>query len=251
VLALAGLLALSAGWGQARPAGEPTVEGYWMGTIDGASGPALEIMIDVGRRDAGWRATFYAPAQGVHGVELIDVEISGPSVRFRIPQARGEPTFRGEMIKDGSSIAGSFTDAGQTMQFQLTRAERPPGLDTDIYAEYRQPGAAGVGLAGKWRGLLVTGPNRMRLVLDVQSDDGGRLTGTLTSLDQGGPPLPVDGFQLDGAAVRFEMLGIGALYNGTMKPDGSEFFGVWVQSGSEFPLTFRRMTPARGASPGQ
>ena len=39
---------------------------------------------------------------------------------------------------------------------------------TLVYAEYRQPGIPGIGLAGKWRGLLMTGPNRMRLALDIK-----------------------------------------------------------------------------------
>lgn len=245
VLALAAMLA------PAGSAGEPIVEGYWTGTIDVAGGQALEIMIDVVRKDAGWRATFYAPVQGIHGVELTDVEIAGRAVRFRIPGAHGEPTFHGEMAGDGLSLSGSFDDGGQIMPFHLTRAERPAGLGTDIYAEYRQPGVAGLGLAGRWRALLVTGPNRMRLALDVQSDAGGRLSGSLASLDQGGSVLPVDGFQVEGDSVRFEMLGIGALYTGTMKPDGSEIFGVWIQTGSEFPLTFRRLSQAPATSPAE
>ena len=94
-LALAVVLAL------AGSAGEPTVEGYWTGTIGVADGKALEVMIDVVKKDAGWRATFYAPVQGIHGVELTGVEIVGRSVRFRIPQAEGEPTFHGELAADG------------------------------------------------------------------------------------------------------------------------------------------------------
>ncbi len=246
VLALAGL------------AGEPTVEGYWTGTIGVADGKALEIMIDVVRKDSGWRATFYAPVQGIHGVDLTDVEIAGRAVRFRIPQAHGEPTFKGELAGDGLSISGSFGDAGQPLPFHLTRGERPAGLGTDIYAEYRRPGVAGVGLTGRWRGLLMTGPNRMRLALEVQrgkmlpsSQSVDELSGTLTSLDQGGQALPVDSFRVEGDSVRFEMLDIGALYKGTMKPDGSEFFGVWIQQGSEFPLTFRRMSQASATTPAE
>lgn len=243
VLVLAAVLPLSCS------AGGPTAEGYWTGTIDVSGGQVLEIMVDVVRGDAGWRATFYAPAQGIHGVEMTEVVISGRSVGFRIPQAQGEPTFHGEMAGDGSSLSGTFDDAGQAMPFHLTRAERPAGLGTDIYAEYRQPGAAGDGLVGSWRALLVTGPNRIRLLLDVQSDAGGLLVGSLTSLDQGRSAMTVDAFKVDGASVDFEMLDIGALYKGTMKPDGSEIYGVWIQTGSEFPLTFRRMSPAPGTSP--
>ena len=71
----------------------------------------------------------------------------------------------------------------------------------------------------------------------------------MTSLDQGDKALTVDRFKLEGDSVRFEMIDIGAVYKGTMRLDGSEFFGVWIQNGTEFPLTFRRMTPKPGASP--
>lgn len=241
-------LVLALGLALAGAAAEPSVEGYWKGRIGTAGDKAVEIMVDVARKDAAWRARFYAPVQGIHGVELIDVEIAGRSVRFRIPQASGEPTFHGELAGDGRSIAGKFDNAGETLPFELTRAERPAGLDIDIYAEYRRPGDAGEGLPGKWRGLLMTGPNRMRLALDVESSCDG-LKGFLTSLDQGKTAMPVDSFQLEGNSVGFEMLDIGALYKGTMKPDGSEFFGVWIQSGTEFPLTFRRMSQPPGKSP--
>jgi hypothetical protein len=225
----------------------PSIEGYWKGTIGVASDKSVDIMIDFARKDAGWRARFYAPAQGIHGVELTGVKIAGRSVRFRIPQSEGDPTFHGELDENGKSLSGSFDNAGETLPFQLDRAERPKDLDVDIYAEYRKPGLPGVGLAGTWRGLLMTGPNRMRLALEVtrgridpsgQSVDG--LSGSLTSLDQGGASHPVESFELKGDAVRFEMLDIGAMYKGTMKPDGAEFFGVWIQNGTEFPLTFRR-----------
>ena len=96
----------------------------------------------------------------------------------------------------------------------------------------------------------MTGPNRMRLALHVESKDG-RLNGWLVSLDQGGQAMPVDSFKLDGESVRFEILDIGALYRGTMRPDGSEFFGVWIQNGTEFPLTFRRTSQGPEAKPGR
>lgn len=252
---LAGL-ALAIALALAGSAAEPAVEGYWSGTIGFASGQSLEIRIDLVKKDAGWRAVFYAPGQGIHGVELTGVEIAGRSVRFRIPQASGEPTFHGELAADGVSLSGSFDHAGETLPFRLNRAERPADLGVDIYAEYRKPGITGAGLAGKWRGLLMTGPNRMRLALDVQrgkmlpsGQSVDALSGTLTSLDQGGQAHPVDSFQLEGNSVRFEMLDIGALYKGTMKPDGSEFFGVWIQAGTEFPLTFRRMGQPSGTTP--
>lgn len=236
--------------------GQPSVVGYWTGTIGVAGDKSVEIKIDVTRKDEGWRARFYAPVQGIHGVELTHVEISGRSVRFRIPQAVGEPTFRGELSVDGVSISGKFDDGGESLPFRLTRAERPAGLDTDIYAEYRKPGLPGVGIAGAWRGLLMTGPNRMRLALDIRRgkiDPIGQSVdefgGSLTSLDQGGQAQQLDSVQLVGDSVRFEMLGIGALYKGTMKPDGSEFFGVWIQQGTEFPLTFRRVSQAAVTDP--
>ena len=197
-------------------AGEPSIEGYWTGAIELPSGQPLEITIDVVRTDEVWSATFYAPAQGIHGVELADVEIAGRSAQFRIPQARGEPTFQGEMAGDGRTLAGEFTDAEQTMPFSLTRAERPEGLGEDFYAEYRQPGVAGEGLAGAWRALLVTGPNRVRLRLDVWPAEEDRLTGSLTTLDQDSPAQPADGFLVEGNKVQFEMLGIGAMYQGKM-----------------------------------
>jgi len=223
------------------PPGAAGFEGYWAGTIETSGGAPLEVMLDLARDDGGgWRARFYAPAQGVHGVDLIDLRIAEGSIRFRIPRARGEPTFDGRLASDGHTLSGNFTDDDVTMPFHLARVERPGDLDVDMYAEYRKPGLPGVGLPGAWRALLVTGPNRMRLALEVRSAENGRLAGSLTSLDQGGAAQPIDAFRVSGDSVYFEMLGIGAAYDGKMRPDGSEFTGLWIQGGREFPLTFRR-----------
>ena len=241
-LALALLLVFSVG------ADERTIEGFWSGGIELGAGRTLEIQIDILHTDGVWHATFYAPAQGVHGVELEGIEVSGRSFQFRIPQTRGEPTFRGELSEDGLALTGEFRDEERTMPFRLALASRPEDLDTDLHAEYRQPGVPGEGLAGDWRALLVTGPNRIRLLLEVRSEDG-RLSGKLTSLDQNSTAMPVDGFELAGGRVSFSMLAIGAVYEGTMKPDGSEFTGLWRQAGQEFPLTFRRKGAAGSAGP--
>lgn len=227
---------------QSAAAAHPAA-GFWKGSVEAPERP-LEIMIEIEQHDGVWRATFYAPQQGIRDAEMTGVEIRGAAVTFRIPKTHGEPTLSGAVSEDGESIHGTLTQAGVVLPFHLTRAEKPDELKVDVYEEYRKPGAPGEGLEGAWRAVLMTGPNRIRLALQISSTDDGTLLGSLDGLDQGVSGVPVTDFYTKDGSVRFVLYDIGARYEGTMKSDGSEFTGVWIQSGQEFPVTFRRRDPA-------
>jgi pimeloyl-ACP methyl ester carboxylesterase len=95
-------------------------------------------------------------------------------------------------------------------------------------------------IAGVWQGALElpTGA-RLRLVVKLR-EEGGALTGTMDSVDQGARDLPIDSVQLTNRRLLFTMGAIGGRYEGELAASGDELVGTWSQGGGSLPLTLRR-----------
>lgn len=95
-------------------------------------------------------------------------------------------------------------------------------------------------IAGIWQGALElpTGA-RLRLVVKLR-EEGGALTGTMDSVDQGARDLPIDSIQLENRRLLFTMSAIGGRYEGELSESGDELVGTWSQGGGNLPLTLRR-----------
>jgi pimeloyl-ACP methyl ester carboxylesterase len=95
-------------------------------------------------------------------------------------------------------------------------------------------------LAGIWQGALeLPAGQRLRLVVEF-NDEGGALTGTMDSVDQGARDLPIDSIQLENGSLVFTMRAIGGRYEGELAASGDELVGTWSQGAGNLPLTLRR-----------
>jgi len=212
--------------------------GYWSGSIE-VPGNAIEVMVDLSQGDDhGWEALITIPAQGVHDVSLVDVAVDGTKAGFRIDQVPGEPTFAGALSEDGSSLDGTFTQAGQSFPFKLTRSERPTNK-VDIYAEYTADGTPGSGLAGRWLGIIAAGPHRLRMEVIVEGEAGAESV-TVLSVDQGGAKLTAGITTDDAGNITIDIPDVGSSIKGTMSDDGSTIDASWSQAGNTVPLKLIR-----------
>jgi pimeloyl-ACP methyl ester carboxylesterase len=102
-----------------------------------------------------------------------------------------------------------------------------------------------------WEGTLKVGPGvELRLVFHVTERDGGALSATMDSPDQGASDLPVDVVTRDKSTLTFEMKKLGARFQGKMNPAGTEAVGTFSQGGMNFPLTLTKSAaPPAGAKP--
>ena len=223
----------------AAPAADRSSTGFWSGTIEVPDRP-LEVMVELEEAADGWDASLYIPSQGVRGAALERVVIDGAAVGFSIPGMPGEPRFEGRISGDGTTIGGTYTQAGRTFPFQLTRGAKPAELEVDIYAAFRERTATGTGLAGTWRSILEAGPHRYRLVLVIEDRGEGAFGATLQNLDRGpSDPQPVAGVALSGDAVTLD-LGNGGTVEGTLSDDGAGITGRFRQQGIELDMTLWR-----------
>src|SRR5215213_359818 len=94
-------------------------------------------------------------------------------------------------------------------------------------------------LAGNWLGVLDVGGTKLRLLLKISVGADNSMHASLDSIDQGASGLPVDSIVQTGSAVRAEMKGLGAVFEGRLNDAGTEIAGSWVQGGNTFPLVFK------------
>src|SRR5215475_3940875 len=92
-------------------------EGDWEGTL--VAGPAkIRIMLHITRKEGAYSATLDSPDQGALGIPIETVIVTGDSIKMDMKSLRA--TYVGKLARDGSSIAGDFTQ-GQTLPLTFTR----------------------------------------------------------------------------------------------------------------------------------
>jgi uncharacterized protein len=92
---------------------------------------------------------------------------------------------------------------------------------------------------GDWQGSLRVSGLSLRLAFSFAADSAGRLTGVLTSIDQGGVKLPVT-VTVRGDSIRAESAPAQASFGGRLVAADS-IDGAWTQGGQSFPLAVRRV----------
>ncbi len=230
----------------AAPAATPSAadpSGRWSGAIKLPNGElAIDVTLSSGSDSgdgAGWTGSIDIRAQGLHGFPLSAVGVDGGRVHFEMSGVPGTPTFDGTLDEAGSSIAGTFHQGGQSLEFSLHRAS---GKEEPAKSAAAADAVPGTGMVGEWKGALDVGVT-LRLALHVKSAEGGGLTAVFDSLDQGAT-LPVDTITFEGGTLRFAIDQIKGSYEGSMNDDGSAVEGTWSQGGRSIPLTFYRTAEA-------
>lgn len=96
-------------------------------------------------------------------------------------------------------------------------------------------------LVGMWKGSLQIGPTELRLMIEIEAEDG-KLTGTMDSVDQGAKDIPISEIKVDGANITFTLELIGGVYEAKLDEAKEKLDGTWKQSGVSLPLVMERTT---------
>ena len=94
-------------------------------------------------------------------------------------------------------------------------------------------------VAGSWSGVMKVPGGELRLVVHLERDSEGRLSGTIDSPDQGVRGLVIAKAVYEGANLTLILNQPPARFVGTRKPDGS-IHGQWHQGGAQLPLVLKR-----------
>lgn len=219
----------------------PSAAAHWEGSITLPAGD-LPVVVDLDREGVEhWKGEADVPPQGIRNLGVVNLTVSGTSVRFELPGIPGTPTFQGTLSEDGTSLSGSFLQAGQTLPFQLQRKGDPVfGAVPDDGIRLVEKGVAGQGVAGEWHAVLEAGPHKLRTILQVSQTQEGGLSGNMESVDQGRSKFDLENLTSTEGAFSFDIGKIGGSFDGKLSPDGSEISGQWTQRGASIPLTFKR-----------
>ncbi len=90
-------------------------------------------------------------------------------------------------------------------------------------------------ISGDWAGALHPGNAELRLILHVKSD-GGKLSASLDSIDQGVKGIPVDTITFADPTLTFDISQVGGHYEGKYDAEKKKVAGTWSQAGQSLPL---------------
>lgn len=92
---------------------------------------------------------------------------------------------------------------------------------------------------GEWNGLLKAGGVELRIGVKIETAEGGALTGSLTSPDQGAASIPIGDIRLDEGKLTFAVPAIRGRYEGQWDATLGAWNGQWIQ-GAPMPLTLAK-----------
>jgi pimeloyl-ACP methyl ester carboxylesterase len=91
-----------------------------------------------------------------------------------------------------------------------------------------------------WFGTLDLKAIKLRLQLDVTTEEDGQRSAFIISLDQGNAKIKMDQVAMKDGKLTFASKALNCSYEGTAKGE-NEFEGTFKQHGQEMPLTFKRV----------
>lgn len=184
--------------------------------------------------------------QGSRDIPVTSITITNPVVRVEIKAIGG--VFQGILGRNASEIAGTWQQGGTKLPLVLKRTDKPGAIaqSKDPAKDYRARKDSD--LQGHWKGTLAIklGEDRqleLRLIVKISEAADGTFSGALDSVDQGAKNIPISAILFNKPALRFEVDGIGGLYEGDLNNDGAEITGTWTQGGRSLPLTLKRYDP--------
>jgi len=92
---------------------------------------------------------------------------------------------------------------------------------------------------GTWEGTLEFGGQAIRLIFDIQQEEG-TLTGMTYSPDQSPTGMPLSDIEVTDERIVLEVLQIGGRFEGTLAADSPVLTGTFSQRGTTLPLTLTR-----------
>ncbi|MBT2570820.1 hypothetical protein [Planococcus sp. ISL-110] len=118
------------------------IEGSWEGAIQVLNQPlAITVLFD------GQQAAISIPVQGIVDFPLTAIDFNDPSIHFEMNIQNQQLLFDGTLEQE--TIAGTFTQQGQSFPFELTRAAASAEEVTGTKVEIKVA-------SGTMKGLILT-----------------------------------------------------------------------------------------------
>lgn len=96
-------------------------------------------------------------------------------------------------------------------------------------------------ILGNWEGILVAGPQKLKLIIHVSQDSSG-LKGTLDSPDQGAFGIPMSSTEIIGDSLKVKNTGMGLTISAVYQSEKDSLYSDFMQGGAQFKMTMGRST---------
>jgi hypothetical protein len=217
------------------------VTGNWLGTLEAGS-VKLRVVFKISRAPGGdLAATMDSLDQGARDIPVNAVTLSNRALRLEVNMVQG--VYEGMLDDAGTKAIGQWKQGVQTLPLTLVRVQRAKlesAPETLSPADRAANQAAAQKVTGTWNGTLAAGAANLHLRVKISKTAAGAATGTMDSLDQGANDIPLSVITCRDGKVRFEVRGIGGVYEGTLAGEGATLSGQWQQAGRTFPLDFKK-----------
>lgn len=153
-------------------------------------------------------------------------------------------SFRGNVNRDGTEIAGRWVWSGTKISTPLTlKRTATPDVVQELLTEGDLAPRPDANLQGLWKGTVQVPPARpSRLYFKIAATPDGGYRAEYNNIDQ--PPIhpiPSTSFNYEKPNINIQFGGIDGWFEGQLDSSGSNIVGKWAQGS---PLTLTRVDPS-------
>lgn len=204
--------------------------GAWRGKID-PEGAAIELVFHIeANQDGGWSGTVDTPAQSSYGLPLSGISVDGDgSVTIAVAATGG--LYQANLQDSGQRLEGTWKQGGAELKLECKREAALAPMPTELSDA----------LIGIWEGPLSVGAIELRIVLNLQTQDGGKLGGYMVSPDQSPAEMAVT--RVDHLEGRRSRICVGIAFLALemdLSDDGQELSGSFHQGRGKFDIALTR-----------
>lgn len=207
-------------------------DGHWEATLPMGDSD-LGVSLDLAKNaKSQWIASMGIPSQGMTGLVVTDIEVSGKSVNFTAVELRMAKVkltmgtggiMKGTITSPQGPVPIAFKRSGEA-QVELIPAS--PAVSEEF--------------EGDWEGSLQT-PNRpFRIVIHLRNQQDNTVAATIDTPDTKAIGLPLNDVKQTGRQIEFGIKVAHGSFQGTLNQEGNEIVGQFGHEESRMPLTLRK-----------
>lgn len=212
--------------------GQTSPAGHWEGTCT-VDNQEIRLALDLAQNaKSEWIASMGVPAQNATGLVVMDVAVSGNSVKFvgvELMMAKFDL-----ILGPNGRMKGTVSNPQFAAPIEFTRTG-----DAKVELIPTSP-AVSKELEGDWEGSLDMSNHAFRIAVHFKNQPDKTVAATMDSLDMGMMGLPLNQVRQTGPQVEFGVKIAQSRFQGTLNKDATELTGQWTHEDSSTPFTLRK-----------